>query len=110
MLIVSVVLTIVSLYLIIGFIMSLIVTISKMFKSFYNNNILCLNSLTHRFVAYRAVLYIVTLLVAGAMILLSINYSMYKSTENYINYHYPYDLSFIAEKKIPQRIIFAMMY
>ncbi|WP_027623806.1 FtsX-like permease family protein [Clostridium lundense] len=91
---------IISLYFVIGFIMTLILKISKNFKTFYNNNILCLNSLSHRFVTYRTVLYIVILLVFGAMLAISIPYSTYKSVEKNIDTKYPYDLSFVAKKDL----------
>lgn len=94
----SIVACIISLYFVIGSIMTLTVKISKRFKSFYNNNILCLNSLSHRFIEYRSVLYVSILLIASGMTLISISYSVYKSSKNSIDRLYPYDLSFVIEK------------
>lgn len=96
MMIVCIAAAIISMYFVIGFIMILTVKLSKYFKWFYNNNILVLNSLLHRFTVYRGVLFIVTLLVAGSVTFVSIVYSVYRSTEKYINNSYPYDLSFVA--------------
>lgn len=89
---------IVSGYLLIGFSMTVVVKIMKKFKKAYNNNILFINSISHRFIFYRIVLYVVTLMVSGGMIFISFAYSMYKSTEKQIDIQYPYDMSFIVDK------------
>lgn len=94
----SVVGTIVSVYLIIGFSMTVIVKVMKKFKKTYNNNILFLNSLSHRFISYRTVLYVVTLMVSGGMIFISITYSVYKATRRQTDIQNPYDMSFIVDK------------
>ncbi|WP_310938500.1 ABC transporter permease [Clostridium sp. SHJSY1] len=89
---------IIAIYLLIGYFMTLISKILKLFKSFYNNNILFVKSLSHRFISYRRVLFVVTLMVAGAITCISIAYSNYKSTEEIVNKQYPYDISFIVDK------------
>ncbi|ELC8441689.1 FtsX-like permease family protein [Clostridium perfringens] len=96
--IICIILAIVSLYFIIGFAMTVIAKISKRFKRFYNKNIVPINSLSHRFISYRGVLYVVTLLVAGAMVCISMTYSMYKATEKYINGDYPFDIGIIVDR------------
>ncbi|EGT3616830.1 ABC transporter permease [Clostridium perfringens] len=96
--IICVILAIVSLYFIIGFAMTVIAKISKRFKRFYNKNIVPINSLSHRFISYRGVLYVVTLLVAGAMVCISMTYSMYKATEKYINGDYPFDIGIVVDR------------
>lgn len=93
-----VVATIISMYFIIGFFMSLVIRISKHFKSFYNSNIVILNALLHRFTVYRGVLFLVTLFTAGAIFFSSLVFSMYRYTGKDIDNNYPYDLSFISEK------------
>lgn len=98
--IISFILAIICLYFVVGSIMSLILKISEKFKNFYNKNILLLNSLSHRFFAYRIVLYIIILLASGAMMLISTTYSTYKSSAKYINTLYPYDLSFVIKKDL----------
>ncbi|MEH6852111.1 ABC transporter permease [Bacillus pseudomycoides] len=90
--------TVVSVYLLIGFSMTVVVKILRNFKGTYNNNILLINSLSHRFKSYRTVLYVVTLMVFGAVMFISIAYSMYKSTERQIDTKYPYDISYIVDK------------
>lgn len=96
----SIIACVVSLYFVIGSIISLIIIISKKFKGFYNNNILCLNSLSHKFIEYRSVLYVVILLISSGMALISISYSIYKSSKNSIDNLYPYDLSFVTQKSL----------
>lgn len=95
---ISIVCTAASAYLIIGFSMTVVVKIMKKFKNTYNNNILFVNSLSHRFMSYRTVLYVVTLMVAGGMTFISITYSTYKVTGKHIDTIYPYDMSFIVDK------------
>ncbi|MBB6713292.1 FtsX-like permease family protein [Clostridium gasigenes] len=88
----------VSVYLLIGFSMTVVVKVLRRFKRIYNNNILFINSLSHRFMSYRTVLYVVTLMVSGAMVFISIAYGMYKGTERQMDIKYPYDMSFIVDK------------
>ncbi|ADL50881.1 ABC transporter permease [Clostridium cellulovorans] len=97
LLVASIIGTVVSVYLIIGFSMTAVVKVLRKFKGIYNNNILFLNSLLHRFASYRAVLYVVTLMVSGAMIFISISYGMYKLTEKRINDNCPYDIGFMVD-------------
>lgn len=89
---------IISIYLLIGFSMTVVVKVLKRFKGTYNNNILFINSLSHRFMSYRTVLYVVTLMVAGAMTFISMAYGMYKATERQMDVKYPHDVSFIVDK------------
>lgn len=89
---------VVSAYLLIGFSMTVVVKVMKRFKRIYNNNILFINSLSHRFKSYKIVLYVVTLMVSGGIMLISFAYSTYKSAENQINLIFPYDMSFIVSK------------
>lgn len=90
--------TIVSVYLLIGFSMTVVVKVMKKFKKAYNNNILFINSLSHRFISYRIVLYVVTLMVSGGIVFISFAYSMYKSTEKQVGSLFPHDMSFIVDK------------
>ena len=65
--------TFISLYFVIGFAMTFIVKTLKHFKRFYNNNILFINSLSHRFYSLRNVLYIVSIMASGAIIFTSLS-------------------------------------
>ncbi|EJO5347788.1 ABC transporter permease [Clostridium botulinum] len=86
-------------YFIIGSIMCLIDRLIKNFKKLYNNNILVLSSLQHKFISYKSVLYLVLILAAGAMVFIATAYSMYSLTEKSVNESYPYDVSFIENNK-----------
>ena len=100
----SIIGTLVSGYLLIGFSMTFVVKILRRFKGIYNNNILFVTSLSHKFMDYRRVLFVVTIMVAGAMLFISISYGMYKSTEKLNNARYPYDISFVVEKENLQNV------
>lgn len=95
----SVVGTVISIYLLIGFSMTVFVKILKFFKKTYNNNILFANSLTHRFVSFRNVLYVVTIMVSAAMVCIAVAYGNYMNTKKYIDNKYPYDVSMIVSKE-----------
>ena len=88
--------TFISLYFVIGFAMTFIVKTLKYFKRFYNNNILFINSLSHRFYSLRNVLYIVSIMASGAIIFTSLSYSTYKSVKITTDTKYKYDLSFVV--------------
>lgn len=91
---------IIALYFVVGFVMELIIKILKRSKKIYNNNILCINSFLHKFIAYRTVLYVVILLVAGGIGFISVSYSNYISIDNYLNSIDPYDLSFTVQNDL----------
>ncbi|MFL0252221.1 ABC transporter permease [Clostridium neuense] len=91
---------IIALYFAIGFAMELIIKILKRSKRIYNNNILCINSFLHRFIAYRTVLYVVIILVAGGIGFISVSYSNYISIDNNLNSIDPYDLSFTVQNDL----------
>lgn len=91
---------IIALYFVVGFVMELIIKILKRSKRIYNNNILCINSFLHKFIAYRTVLYVVILLVAGGIGFISYSYSNYLSIDNYLNSIDPYDLSFTVQSDL----------
>jgi len=91
---------IIALYFVVGYVMELIIKILKRSKKMYNNNILCINSFLHRFIAYRTVLYVVILLVAGGVGFISYSYSNYLSIDNYLNSMDPYDLSFTVQSDL----------
>ena len=88
--------TFISLYFVIGFAMTFVMKILKHFKKIYNNNILFINSLSHRFYSLRNVLYIVSIMASGAIIFTSVSYSTYKTVKITNDTEYKYDLSFIV--------------
>lgn len=86
-------------YMLLGSSISLIKRILHKFPKLYNNNLLVLSSLSHRFLDYRNLLYILSLLMAGAMFYVGYSYSIYSSSKEYVNLDNPYDIMFIESDK-----------
>lgn len=84
-------------YFIIGSFITLIKEIARKFPEFYNKNLLVLTNLSHRFFAYKVILYIVSLLAAGAIIFIGFSYSTYSIVDKDINERFPYEFMFIQE-------------
>lgn len=82
-------------YFVIGSFIDIVKWILSKFPNLYNDNILILANLSHRFTAYRSMLYILSLLVCGAMIFMGYSYSMYASSRDFITADNPYDIMFI---------------
>lgn len=83
-------------------IQSFIVIVKELFRKFpnsYNKNILVLSNVTHRFSAYRNMLYILSLLIAGAMFFMGYSYSIYTATREFVNETNPYDIMFVETEE-----------
>jgi ABC-type antimicrobial peptide transport system permease subunit len=91
--------TIICPYFIIGIFITLFKNVVKLFPKLYNNNLLVLANLSHRFSAYKTVLYIVSLLVSGAIFFIGFTYNLYSSAEEQINESHPYEIMFVEENK-----------
>lgn len=92
---VFVMLTLICPYVLIGTGITAVKSALKRFKRIYNNNLLVLSNVSHRFASYRVTLYIVTLLLAGAMFFIGMTYSMYATTEETVGRDTPYDVLFV---------------
>lgn len=88
-------LTIICPYMIIGTIIGFIKDVINKFPRIYNKNILILSNLSHRFLGYKNVLYMISLLIAGAVFFVGFSYSLYISTVEYVNMDNPFDIMFI---------------
>ncbi|WP_027634404.1 ABC transporter permease [Clostridium hydrogeniformans] len=88
-------LIIVSTYVVIGSLIVLVKGIFSKSSKAYNRNLLVLSNLSHRFLAYKNILYMLSLLVAGAMFFVGYSYSMYSSTVEYVSMDNPYDIMFV---------------
>ncbi|SHI96371.1 FtsX-like permease family protein [Clostridium cavendishii DSM 21758] len=88
-------LTIICPYILIGSLISIVKNILSKFPRTYNKNILVLSNLSHRFLAYKNVLYMLSLLVAGAMFFVGFSYSLYTATREYVEKDRPYDIFFV---------------
>jgi hypothetical protein len=86
-------------YFIIGSLLAIINKFIKIFKGCYNKRILVLTSLQHRFLSYKSILYLVTILASAAIVFIAMSYSMYTSTEHDIKAANPYDINFIENSK-----------
>jgi len=87
--------TIIAPYFIIGSLISMVNRVLMNFKKTYNNNLLVLSSVRHKFISYKSVIYLVLILASAAITLISMTYSMYATIEENTNYRHPYDISFI---------------
>jgi len=88
-------LTLICPYMIIGSIIGIVKAVTSKFPKLYNRNILVLSNLSHRFLAYKNILYMLSLLVAGAMFFVGITYSLYVSSRETINIDNPFDIMFV---------------
>lgn len=91
--------TILAPYLIIGSLLALIKKIVNRIPKLYNNNILLLSNLSHRLLAYKNIIYMVSLLMAGVMFFLGFTYSAYVSSREVIESSNPYDFMFVESNK-----------
>ncbi|MCB2362404.1 ABC transporter permease [Clostridium estertheticum] len=92
--------TIIAPYFIIGSLISMVNIVLMNFKKTYNNNLLVLSSVQHKFISYKSVIYLVLILASAAITLISMNYSMYATIEENTNNRHPYDISFIQNIKL----------
>jgi len=99
-LLIVIITTIIAPYFVIGSLISMVNRVIVNFKKTYNNNLLVLSSLQHKFISYKSVIYLVLILAAAAITLISMTYSMYGTIEKNINIMYPYDISFIQNIKL----------
>ncbi|GCD10754.1 FtsX-like permease family protein [Clostridium tagluense] len=98
--IIIIITTIIAPYFIIGSLISMVNGVLVNFKRAYNNNILVLSSLQHKFISYKSVIYLVLILAAAAITFISMTYSMYGTIEKDTNNRYPCDINFIENTKL----------
>ncbi|MGL4762064.1 MAG: FtsX-like permease family protein [Sarcina sp.] len=91
--------TMVAPYILIGGLISLVKALVKKKPSLYNKNILVISSLSHRFKAYKNMLYMLTILIAGALFFVGYSYSSYKGTRVAVESVMHFDMSFDATKE-----------
>ena len=90
--------TMITPYILIGGGISLIKVLIKKNPSLYNKNILVISSLSHRFKSYKNMLYMLTILIAGALFFVGYSYSSYKGTRTIIESTMHFDMSFDTTK------------
>ncbi len=82
----------VSLFFVIGSVVSSVRYILQKFPAVYNRNILLLSGLSHRFLSYRVSLYCVSMLIALAVFFIGNGMSFYNYTDMTFDYKLPYDI------------------
>ncbi|GGA32076.1 ABC transporter permease [Paenibacillus physcomitrellae] len=80
-----------SLYFVVAFFIDAVRTLLKRFPPVYNRYILILSNLSHRFVAYKVSLYLVTLLIALAVVFMGFGLSTFSFGKKTIGEYEPYD-------------------
>lgn len=92
-------LTLICPYMIIGSLIGVIKVVFSKFPKLYNNNLLVLSNLSHRFLGYKNLIYMLSLLIAGSMFFVGFSYSVYSSTRDMVDLENPYDIMFIETEK-----------
>lgn len=87
-------------YLIISGLISTCIKFLKNKEKVYNKNLLVLSNLKYRFEAYKNILYMVTILLASAILFLGSAFTYYKRIETEINKKIPYDITFINNEHV----------
>ncbi|GGH23588.1 FtsX-like permease family protein [Paenibacillus segetis] len=95
-------LTFVCPYVIIGTLIVVIKAVLKRFKRTYNNNLIVMSNLSHRFISYKTTLYLVTLLIAGALFFIGMTYSMYATSKDENDRETPFDVMFVETNHFNQ--------
>ncbi len=73
--------------------------IIKKFPKTYNNNILVLSNLSHRFSSFKNTICMMSILITGAVFFSGITYSVYAMTYSDLNVKNPYDVLFVESNK-----------
>ncbi|MDQ0089928.1 ABC-type antimicrobial peptide transport system permease subunit [Paenibacillus anaericanus] len=100
MFILFLVLTLICPYIIFGTLIVVIKSVMKLFKKTYNNNLIVLSNLSHRFLAYKSTLYIVSILIAGAIFFIGMFYSMYATSRDNNDMENPFDIMFVETNQL----------
>ena len=95
MMIVFVVLTLTCPYVIIGTMFVVLKSVIKRFKRTYNNHLIVLSNVSHRFLSYKTTLYMVSILIAGALFFIGMVYAMYATSEDNNERDNPFDVMFV---------------
>jgi hypothetical protein len=93
------VVTLVGPFFILGTLISTLQSLIRKYPRSYNNNLLVLSNLAHRFLSYRTILYVVTLMVSMGIFLIGTGYTIHKNTVTFNDLERPYDYMFIENGK-----------
>lgn len=95
----------VGLYLCISQFGSMIIHFSRRRKNGYYKNIISMTEINHKFNQYKKVLYVVSILSGAAIFFIGLTFSLYISTNDFIENRYPYDIMYVEtskENKLPE--------
>ncbi|MEF2967322.1 ABC transporter permease [Paenibacillus sp. M1] len=93
------VLTMICPYVILGSWIKVIRPVAKRFKRLYNHNLIVMSNLSHRFVSYRTTVYIVSLLIAGAVFFIGMTYAMYATSQEKNDLNNPFDVMYVETNR-----------
>lgn len=96
---VFIVITFIAPYIIIGCIITILKKLLEKFPKTYNKNIIVLSNLSHKFVEYKNMIYILGLLITGAVFFCGFSYASYTMSEAYTREDNPFDVMFIETDK-----------
>lgn len=94
------VLTLICPYVIFGTLIVVVKSVMKLFKKTYNNNLIVLSNLSHRFLSYKSTLYIVSILIAGAIFFIGMFYSLYATSRDNNDMENPFDIMFVETNQL----------
>ncbi len=84
-------------YFIIGNLLIIVRELFKLSPKLYNNNILPLSSLSHKFLGYRNLLFMLTILTTLSLGFIGLSYIEYTLTEDGAKNETPFDISFVGK-------------
>ncbi len=87
-------------YFIIGNLLIVVRELFKLSPKLYNNNILPLSSLSHKFLGYRNLLFLLTILTTLSLGFIGLSYIEYTLTEDGAKNETPFDISFVESDNI----------
>ncbi len=87
-------------YFIIGNLLIIVKELFKLSPKLYNNNILPLSSLSHKFLGYRNLLFMLTILTTLSLGFIGLSYIEYTLTEDGAKNETPFDISFVEKDDI----------
>lgn len=102
---VYIIICLVGLYLCISQFGSMIIHFSRKRKKGYYKNIISITEINHKFNQYKKVLYVVCILSSAAIFFIGLTFSLYISTNDFIENRYPYDIMYVEtskENKLPE--------
>lgn len=96
---VFVALILITLYMVIGSFIDLVKRVLNKFPRLYNKNLLILSNMSHRFLGYKNLIYMLSLLVIAAIFFVGLSYSSYSSVEEQVTLDNPFDIMFLQNEE-----------